>query len=195
MTAENDFKAVSENISSALINTTRTTALIAKEDIAFQRSLNPDIGRLLDDQNSRLLSLVQDLNRTATAGADITVPSLRDVESVDDNWREIVDIVDSLLEKADACLDEFTGIVKKAGPSHSAVFNPLSVPAKRQLASGEYRNQSIPKPQRLFRNVPNNAEAIPFKPLLRSKPNAIVPLEESLKPDLHDDGTDQYDFK
>ncbi|KAL8771777.1 MAG: hypothetical protein Q9209_002968 [Squamulea sp. 1 TL-2023] len=178
MTTEKDFKELKSTVSAALVRTTRTAGQIASEDLAFQRSINPDVDRLLDQQNKRLLSLVQILNKTATAGSGTVPPSLHNAESVDDGWRGIVDIVDNLLEKADACLDEFTGVVKKLTPGQQ---NETSVvDSKKPLSKREYRYQNIPKPQRLFRRAPKNDETAPFKPLLQSKPNAVVSLEDSL---------------
>ncbi|KAL9020715.1 MAG: hypothetical protein Q9185_002031 [Variospora sp. 1 TL-2023] len=190
MASEQSFDELKASISSALISTTRTAAQISNEDLAFQRSINPEVDRLLDEQNARLLALVRGLTRSATAGTDTIPPPLKDVESVDDGWRGIVDVIDHLLEKADACLDEFTGVVKKLTPAHRQ--EAAVVDAKRPLARHEYRNQNILKPQRLFRKVPTNDEASPFKPLLTSKPNAIVPLDESLVTTPQPDGSIQY---
>ncbi|KAL8988896.1 MAG: hypothetical protein Q9177_002097 [Variospora cf. flavescens] len=190
MATEQSFDELKAGISSALISTTRTAAQISNEDLAFQRSINPEVDRLLNEQNARLLALVRDLTRSATAGTDTIPPPLKDVESVDDGWRGIVDVIDHLLEKADACLDEFTGVIKKLTPAHRQ--EAAVADAKRPLARHEYRNQNILKPQRLFRRVPTNDEASPFKPLLTSKPNAIVPLDESLVTTPQPDGSIQY---
>ncbi|KAL8845971.1 MAG: hypothetical protein Q9221_008903 [Calogaya cf. arnoldii] len=178
MTTERGFKELKSEVSAALVQTTRTVGQIASEDLAFQRSINPEVDRLLDQQNKRLLSLVRNLNKTATGGSENVPPSLHNAESVDDRWRGIVDILDNLLEKADACLDEFTGVVKKLTPGHQ-IEAPTADP-KKPLSKREYRYQNLPKPQRLFRKVPNNDDNTPFKPLIHSKPNAVVSLEESL---------------
>ncbi|KAI4117937.1 MAG: hypothetical protein LQ345_001929, partial [Seirophora villosa] len=170
--------------------TTRTAAHISSEDLAFHRSINPEVDRLLEEQNRRLLAIVRDLNRSATAGTDTVPPPLENVESIDDGWRSIVDVIDNLLEKADACLDEYTGVIKKLSPAHR--HEAAVADAKRPLARHEYRNQNILKPQRLFRRIPINDEANPFKPLLTSKPNARVPLDESLTTTPQLDGSIQY---
>ncbi|KAL8735633.1 MAG: hypothetical protein Q9166_000802 [cf. Caloplaca sp. 2 TL-2023] len=190
MTTERSFKELKSEVSSALVKTTRTTGQIASEDLAFQRSINPEVDRLLDQQHKRLLSLVRDLNKTATAGSENVPPPLHSAESVDDGWRGIVDIVDNLLEKADACFDEFTGVIKKLTPSHHNEA-PIADP-KRPLSWREYRLQNIPKPQLLFRTVPKNDETTPFKPLLQSKPHAVVSLEDSLVMAPGQDGSPHY---
>ena len=190
MTSEQSFKELKDEISSALISTTRTATQIAIEDLTFQRSINPKVDRLIEEHSRRLLSLVQQLNKAATAGTDTVPPTLTNVDSVEDGWRGIVDVVDNLLEKADACLDEFTGVVKKLTPEQQ---NKATIAdAKKPLSKKDYRFQNLPKPQRLFRKVPKNDETAPFRPQLQSKPNAMVPLEESLVIAPTSDGSTQY---
>lgn len=126
-----DFKSLQDKVQAALISTTRTSGQIASEDLGFQRSLNPDFGELLDEQSSRLLALTSSLLKSAASLADLNVPVLEEVEDVDNNWRSVVDIVDSLLEKTDICLDEYTGLIKrKAGsttPSSEVSFILLNI--------------------------------------------------------------------
>ena len=176
MAADKSFQEVNDDVSSALVNTTRTAGQISNEDLSFQRSSDPDVARLLDQQGSRLLGLIQKLNRSAAEGSNVTAPRLSDVESVDDNWRSIVDLLDSLLEKADACLDEYTGVIKKSAPIQQN-HQPLQTIPNKRLSAREYRDQNVPKPQLLFRNLPKNTETVPFQPLLRSKPHAITALQ------------------
>ncbi|KAL8805619.1 MAG: hypothetical protein Q9182_001884 [Xanthomendoza sp. 2 TL-2023] len=190
MTPEKSFKELKGEVSSALVKTTRTAGQIASEDLPFQRSINPEFDRLLDRQNKRLLSLVRGLNKTATAGSGTAPPKLHNLESVEDGWRGMVDIVDNLLEKADACLDEFTGAVKKLSPNYQSEAPPTD--PKRPLSRREYCSQNLPKPQQFFRKVPKNDETTPFKPLLQSKPNALVALEESLVLSPAQDGPMHY---
>ena len=115
------FKSLQDEISKALVSTTRSATRIAGADIPFQRSLNPDVGTALDIQNGRLLNLAQRLLENAAASSDAVGPKLPDVESIDGNWRAVVDIIDSLLEKADTSLDEYTGVVKRLSPGADQV--------------------------------------------------------------------------
>ncbi|KAL8944798.1 MAG: hypothetical protein Q9216_000220 [Gyalolechia sp. 2 TL-2023] len=190
MNPERSFKEIKDEVSAALIGTTRTIGQVSNEDVAFQRSVDPKVDRLIEEQSRRLLSLVNHLNKTATAGTETVAPPLTNVDSVEDGWRGIVDVLDNLLEKADACLDEFTGVVKKLIPNHQN--GGAAADAKRPLAKHEYRFQNLPKPQRLFRKLPKNDETTPFKPLLQSKPNAVVPLDDSLELAPAPDGSIQY---
>ena len=176
---DRNFKELQGEVTSALVKTTRNANQISNEDLAFHRSINPEVDRLLEQQNQRLLALARDLNKTATTGTGAVPPPLKNAESVDDGWRGIVDIVDNLLEKADACLDEFTGMIKKLAPTRQDEPTPPSN-TKAPISRSLLRAKNIPKPQRLFKTLPVNDATTPFKPLLQSKPNAIVPLEESV---------------
>ena len=102
MATESHFKDLKNGISSALIDTTRTAGQISNEDLAFHRSSNPSVIPLLEQQNTRLLQLAQKLTRIATSGTELSAPQISDGDSVEDNWKVIVDVFDNLLEKADA---------------------------------------------------------------------------------------------
>lgn len=114
-------KPLQDEVSKALVSTTRSASRINAADIVFQRSLNPQVGVQLDAQNARLLRLAQRLLGSAATSSDAVGPKLPDVEAIDANWRGVVDVIDSLLEKADISLDEFTGVVKRLAPSAEQV--------------------------------------------------------------------------
>ncbi|CAO2656384.1 Nn.00g051870.m01.CDS01 [Neocucurbitaria sp. VM-36] len=178
------FKTLQDEISKALVSTTRSASRINSADITFQRSLNPEVGTQLDAQNARLLHLAQRLLENAAASSDAVGPKLPDVESVDANWRGVVDVIDSLLEKADTSLDEYTGVVKRLSPAgEQAAVKPRPNIAEKKI---------IPKPQLKFEHVPKNDETGGFRPLMTSKPHASVPFEDSLKKFKDTKGREQY---
>ncbi len=115
------FKTLQDEISKALVSTTRSATRIGAADITFQRSLNPEVGSQLDIQNARLLHLAQRLIENAAASSNAVGSKLSDVEAIDTNWRAVVDTIDSLLEKADISLDEYTGVVKRLSPEGETV--------------------------------------------------------------------------
>ena len=112
MASLDDFEATRKSISEAVVNTTRAATRIAAEDIAFYRSSDPTVGPLLDQKSARLLSLTEKIIRRSTSGSK--QPSLRSVDDIDVSAPAIVDVADTLLERVDTCLDEYTGIVKRA---------------------------------------------------------------------------------
>ena len=189
------FKDLKNSISVALIDTTRTASQISNEDIAFHRSSNPSIVSRFEQQNSRLLGLARRLTSSAISGIEITEPEIVSADSIEDNWREIVDVIDNLLEKADACLDEYAGVIRKLSPTQEEHMRKIATASGKQKPAKAYRTQNIAKPQLSFTTVPNNDETGPFKPLLRTKPNAIVTLDDSLKLVAAEDGLMQYDLQ
>lgn len=178
-----EFSSFHEQVTSKLVQTTRTVGQLSSEDVNFHRSSSSEFAESLDEQSNRLLSLTSSLLKIATAGTDIKAPVLRDEDSVEDNWGGVVDVIDSLLEKADACLDEFTGIIKRLSPSQQAQSQSVGDRVTPSKFPGlyTYGAAKIPKPQLQFERAPDNRDVSPFRPLLKTKPHAIVPLEESLK--------------
>lgn len=113
MDASQDFKSLQEKIQSSLVATTRTVNGLANEDLSFQRTVNPSTSARLDATSERLLRLAGDVLKSAGKFTGQTVPSIEDADDVDISWKGILDVVDSLLEKTDTCLDEYTGLVKR----------------------------------------------------------------------------------
>jgi exosome complex exonuclease RRP6 len=117
MDQSQDFKSLQEQIQAALITTTRTTGQISSEDLGFQRSFNPEVGTALDEQSERLLALASALLKSAVSISELRAPVLQDVDDMENNWRGVVDVIDTLLEKSDTCLDEYTGVIKRKEPA------------------------------------------------------------------------------
>lgn len=134
MDTPQDFKSLQDQIQVALLSATRTANQIASEDLGFQRSLDAAVGTALDKQALRLLGLSNSLLRSAASISELQTPSLEDVEDVDNKWQAVVDVVDSLLEKADTCLDEYTGVIKhKSAPASEQVNHAVFVSVEFQL--------------------------------------------------------------
>ncbi|RDW86446.1 exosome nuclease subunit RRP6 [Aspergillus mulundensis] len=181
------FAPFQERVQTSLMDVTRTVGALPVDDLNFHRTSSAKVSEGLDEESGRLLSLTSSLLKAATAGTDISAPVLSDEDSIDDNWRGIVDVIDALLEKADACLDEFTGVIKKLSPSQDKDGE------KKDAATGTRKTQNfptiydygpskIPKPQLQFEHQVDPTDTSPFKPLLKTKPHAIDSLEQSLTP-------------
>ncbi|KAI5790739.1 ribonuclease H-like domain-containing protein [Peziza echinospora] len=181
MDPETSFKTFQDEAFAELMGTTKLSARLASEDLSFHRSLDPAFATSLNQCNASLLSAINSLLQNATLGTDLDAPKLGDPDDVDTHWKDVVEVVDFLLEKADTCLDEYTGAIKQK--------NPQPLPGARQndprkpIKTGPnmFRNRNLPKPQLTFRIPPNNYDNSPFKPLLSTKPHAIVPLKESTR--------------
>ncbi|KAM0525393.1 hypothetical protein ACHAPE_000095 [Trichoderma viride] len=189
MDSSQDFNSLQEAIQKSLVSTVKSANRIASQDLAFQRTINPDVAEQLDEKTSRILDLSTRLLSSAAQACGLKPIKLEDPEDVDMNWRAVVDVVDSILEKADRAIDEYTGLVKQRenGDSDS------NSKAKQPKSTGKViRNANVKKPQLGFEIQPNNFFDGPWKPILTEKPHATVPLEESLVTFVRNDGTTQY---
>lgn len=174
-----EFKSFQDKLRASLVATSTAVNTISNEDLTFHRTISTDITESVDEQSKRLLSLTSTLLKAATAGTELQTPPLADENSIESNWRGVVDVIDSLLEKADACLDEFTGVIKKLSPSQEEQA-PVRKKTPNFPTVFDYGPSKIPKPQLLFEHKPDNSETL-FRPLLKSKPHATVSLEKSLR--------------
>ncbi|EXJ85834.1 hypothetical protein A1O1_06203 [Capronia coronata CBS 617.96] len=173
-----DFKSFQDLIQSSLIDVTRTATQISNQDLSFHRSSSEKLSRALDRQNTHLLRLTSSLLKAATKDTTLKPPAVRDQDDIEDNWRGIVDVVDDLLEKADSALDEYSGVIKRQSPGQDPEPPAKRVRTGRGLHA--WASENTQKPQLQFDRHVNNAETKPWKPLLREKPHAIVPLDESI---------------
>lgn len=193
MDPSQDFKSLQDKVQASLLSATRTVNRIASEDLAFQRTAHPSTGDRLDDQSARLLSLSTDLLRSAGKVTDQkSVNTLEDAEDVDIQWRTIVDVVDGLLEKADICLDEYTGLVKRKSDFPEPA--PTKKPKSNDRLDYNVFRANIIKPQNAFETKVDNFAPGPWKPILTQKPHATVPLEESLGIAADENNKEQYDY-
>jgi exosome complex exonuclease RRP6 len=184
--ADTAFSTLQESIQKALIATTRATTSVCAQDIPFHRSLDPTISTHLDAQQKRVLALAERLLANAAAGSSIVHPQLKDAEAIDGNWRGIVEVVDVLLERADTCLDERSGLVKKR-PVDQVDADATSQKTSKYKSSFSKvpRNLDITKPQETFEVKVNNNFDGKFRPLIKAKPHAKKPLPTK--------GEEQYD--
>lgn len=127
METPQDFKSLQEGIQKALVSAVKTVNRIAAEDLAFQRTVDPDVAEQLDESTSRVLALSTRLLETAGKACGVKPPTLEDVEDIDMKWQSVVDVVDSALEKADTALDEYTGLVKRKEPPSSDMVSPVNM--------------------------------------------------------------------
>lgn len=138
MDISQDFKSFQEKVQAALVAVTRSANQIAAEDLSFQKTSNPAVEEQLDETSERLLALASSLLKSASQKSDLRAPNLEDADDIDVHWTRVVDIVDSLLEKADTCLDDYTGLIKR----NNAPADD-SVRLRRQILSVSLKEQAI----------------------------------------------------
>lgn len=213
MDASQDFKSLQDKIQRALVTTTKSANGLAGEDLSFLRTVDPAVASKLDDNTARLLRLSEELLKSAGKFVGQQAPSIEDADDIDISWRGVLDVIDTLLEKADTCLDEYTGLIKrKDAPTPEAVSRPSipTVAVRAQLTQFQGRVSKKPKPtsqlewsmkraniikpQNAFERKVDNFDTGPWKPLLTTKPHATLPLDASLTTYVDGDDTQQYDY-
>lgn len=116
MAPPQDFKSLQDGAQKSLVSAVKSVNRISAEDLSFQRTVNPDAAEHLDEKSARLLDISTRLLQSAARACGVKAPRLEDAEDVDVNWQGVVDVVDSVLEKADTALDEYTGLIKRREP-------------------------------------------------------------------------------
>ncbi|TQN68662.1 Exosome complex exonuclease rrp6 [Colletotrichum shisoi] len=189
MTSAQDFKSLQDDVQAALVATVKSVNRVSAQDLPFLRAVDPSVGEDLDAKTTRILELSTTLLKSAADVCGLNAPDLEDTDDIDMRWRSIVDIVDSVLEKADTSIDEYTGALKrKDAPAADAAPQ-----AKKPKTTGTVvRSANITKPQLHFAQLVDNSA--PWKPVITKKPHANFPLEESLVTVETDDGFVQYDL-
>lgn len=173
-----DFSSYKDRVTASLLSATRQANALSSQDLSFHRNSSENVSRALDRQNAHLLRLTNKLLKAATGDSGIKAPHIKDRDGIEDNWPGIVDVIDDLLEKADASLDEFTGAIKRLSPSVSD--RTLPPPRPQNTLGTRFPPTKFEKPQLLFSRKVDNFETALWKPLLTSKPHAVVPLDQSI---------------
>lgn len=183
-----DFKSLQEGIQKSLVAVVKTANRVAAEDLSFQRTVHPDAATHLDEKSARLLRLSTKLLQSAASACSIKGPKLEDAEDIEMKWQGIVDVVDSVLEKADTALDEYTGLIKRRDPA------PDAASIKKPKSTNKViRNANVVKPQLSFELKPDNFPTGPWKPILTSKPHAsAASFEDSFAITKDEDTGEQY---
>lgn len=152
-----------------VVNTIRAATSLAAQDINFYRSLDSQLAKSIDSSGNALLDLTNKLLETSNSSLDEAEP----IPFGKDNlpWKNVVDMLDFLYEKVDTLLDQANSS-KQTGDQ----FTYLEDGTQDARAP----SKAISKPQLDFDTKVDNSESQPFKPKISSKPNSIVPFEDSM---------------
>lgn len=159
---------ITEDLLSKLGPTVRASAGLNSNDIGFYKSVEKSIEDSSNKASDRILSLINDV-LTSLGPSD--VQSFKG-DKLKDSWKSVSNILDDIFETADMGLDEYKGTNKANVSNMKYLDDSPSTPNNQST-------QKIKKPQLTFKTPIDNSEPAPFKPLLRSKPFAMVPFEET----------------
>ncbi|KZT31893.1 hypothetical protein SISSUDRAFT_1056155 [Sistotremastrum suecicum HHB10207 ss-3] len=178
-----NFSDFQTRLQAAILAPTKKSMSLPK-DIQFHRTLESEFAKELDSCADRLLSLTNKLIRLADGGSSAKQSGkrkgkakLETEDDVVDGFRSrVVDSMENLLERTDLCLDEFLG--RGASKPAAIPIKPAPEVASRvRLPQNLFHASHLPKPQLKFRRTVDNSNESNWKPLLRTKPNALAPLD------------------
>lgn len=149
----------------------RSASGLAAYDIGFYKRLDKTVLDSSESSSDRLLKLINIIS-TGTRNQD-TSEFTGDI--VENSWSQISNLLDSYLERSDIAFDSLrSGSTQKESTQNLTYLDDGDVSNR-----GAHVQKTIDKPQVNFKTPIDNSEKHPFKPLLTSKPNALVPFEET----------------
>ncbi|XP_074655817.1 exosome complex component 10-like [Tubulanus polymorphus] len=142
---------------------------------------------LMDIEGKRILDMMQSIMKHQALKGSLTVNNHKNIE---DKFDAIVDANDQLLERVGTLLDEASGIKKQETPLVIASLTPKQTPTnaswnKKKTPTSKNSNfrlltaRFVQRPQTKFKEKVDNRN-VPFVPRLKTKPNALKSLTESL---------------
>lgn len=173
------FSRFQDELYDSLVSTTKAVTIIGSQDIDFYRSLDTYFASSFANCNKRLLDLVNYLIQFASFGR---FGRIEDYEDLNYKWWDIIDVIDSLFEKADISLNEFGELVKQSdhGAENDTLKFSKALKKKKKLAYKFIHAENISRPQFRFSTIPNNDPDTPWKRKITVKPNALVPLDDCI---------------
>ena len=161
----NSKKEIATKLFQGLLNCTKTAQSLNPSDLPFHHSTVPGFTDKLESIQSQLIVLI---NKTLEKAVPIRTPYIKNVQQLKQDYSNMTDTVDHLLEQVDIYLDEASGKKSKA----DVVLNPTVMDVK---VNGSSR-PVIHKPQNEFKDKIDNSNN-PFKRKITFKPNAKRPLD------------------
>ncbi|GAV30325.1 hypothetical protein PMKS-003836 [Pichia membranifaciens] len=192
-TSQTDF--LLEEYAPILKNLIRYSSAVNAKDISFYKSIDPAIKEKANDISSDITDTMNDVLMSAlTVSTDDTADIKFKINSESENNQVLSNVLDTLLEKVEINLDNHYKAKKNKHFQSSSSNQRLSSTTDDgytyldQNENVSSSSSTVPrgganmeKPQTKFLTPVDNFETTPFKPLIKFKPNAIKPLQESLQ--------------
>ncbi|KAM9971238.1 hypothetical protein ACTFIW_011214 [Dictyostelium discoideum] len=151
--------------------------LPSEEDYSYYETF-PEFKLKMNSLGKRLLNLAQNFVQSENPKSDLSLTDTNDVDDLSDRFSGIVDIVDGMIDKVDKTIDP------KYNQNQTNIFISSTVqPGNNKKAGNEinmFYGNNIVRPQHKFED-PFDNNNFPFLPKIRSKPNAMVELDEVFK--------------
>lgn len=166
----------STNILPKVVETIKASSIVAAQDVKFHSSIDRQLGQRFETSAKSLLDLANNLLKQMNPNYDKVTP--------DDNclslssWKNIEDTLDVSFESVEYIMESMKTLQKG-----KSLLSSLETEN-----SYDFKSVNIEKPQLHFKDVLDNFDTQPFRPKLKSKPNAKMPLREVLESERLPDG-------
>lgn len=183
---------ISKSIYRSLVSTIRGSSRVAAQDISFYTGLDSSLNDERQVVSGRLLELASRIVQSVTPDED----PITDLENLQDRWKTtVISVLDTLFERTDMAIDNLNGrrtqIQIDAKAPYETRPKRLETTTTTPGKAIKYA-KNIAKPQLKFARQIDNLSDRPFRPLLTSKPHALVPLEKSLELVSSDNSVEPY---
>ncbi|SMN22963.1 similar to Saccharomyces cerevisiae YOR001W RRP6 Nuclear exosome exonuclease component [Maudiozyma saulgeensis] len=157
-----------------VVGVVRGSSALAAQDIEFYRTLDKDVNTSVSEVTSELVSMI---NSVLSSIDEHCEPLDNNSDSFSNSWEDVSNMIDNLFEQSDRSLDILNKRLSVSGDK----LNGQNMQFLDQFGGNEEGGKAkIEKPQLKFKTPIDNSESHPFHPLLKEKPNALIPLEESV---------------
>ncbi|KAI7906905.1 ribonuclease H-like domain-containing protein [Cokeromyces recurvatus] len=164
-----DFKAFQSSLFKSLVSATAAVNSIPVEEVGFFRSLDRGFAKDLEQAGSNSLSIGNALLQQCAIDCGLLVKSFEDTDDVVERYGSVTDVCDSLLEKADICLDQLGGKIKQDDFKQATPEDKLDYKFLHA--------NNVIRPQMKFKDKIDNSNTTPFQRKIKYKPHALVPLD------------------
>ncbi|KAI5954809.1 RRP6 [Candida theae] len=154
-----------------LMGTIRAATALGAQDVNFYKSVDSNISQQIDKRGMNLLTITNDLLRTASSQSS-PVDSVRFGQeniSSESSWNPVSNVIDSIFEKIDFNFDQLNK--KQTGGEQKQYLED----GNNSISNEQI--QRIEKPQLKFKVPVDNSEQEPFRPKITNKVNALQPWE------------------
>lgn len=178
-----------KSLFTSLQSTIRAAAGVASQDISFHRRLDKTLDRSTSKNSDKLLSLASRIMQHVAKGEVEELVTEEPEDDLTDSWHDVNTALDTLTFKIDECLQQHrlqfkSSESKDKSESSKPNSNTTKLSDKKNSNGSDTVNKhqfDLPKPQEKFQTPVNNSKDEPFRPRITSKPNAIVPFNDSVR--------------
>lgn len=185
-----------DEVGAALVKAIRLSSALNSKDVNFYKQIDSDVKTSTETAQLKLSQLLDKILVSASSIIPDANPddfSVSDTDSENQSWKIVSDVLDSIFENSEISIEDYVKYSKNNTNSHknnesnnddnNDDLTYLEESERSGTASQVRKPHSIniSKPQTAFTDPLDRFDTTPFKPLITTKPNSIIPFNESTK--------------